>query len=184
MTPFLETEHLILRAFEPGDVDNLLSLDSDPEVMRYLTDGKSSDYDTIRGVTLPRFLECNRQYPGFGYWAALEKPRGEFIGWFHFRPFDEPVEIELGYRLVKAAWGKGYGTEGARALIRKGFREQGVERVRAKTLAANRASRRVLEKAGLRFESEFIEVQFPGADQRAVWYALDRAGFEQDQSRH
>lgn len=61
-----------------------------------------------------------------------------------------PNEVELGYRLHKAAWGKGYATEGSRALIDKGFAEHGVERVAAFMMVVNVASRRVMEKAGLR----------------------------------
>jgi len=58
-------------------------------------------------------------------------------------------ETELGYRLRRSAWGKGYGTEGSRALIRAGFIEHGVERVVAETMVVHTASRRVMEKAGL-----------------------------------
>src|SRR5947209_20555810 len=61
----------------------------------------------------------------------------------------DPNDVALGYRLRKAAWGHGYATEGARALIRKGFTELGVQRVFATTYQDNRASRRVMEKSGL-----------------------------------
>lgn len=76
---------------------------------------------------------------------------GEFIGWFHLRPLpgsplDEP---ELGYRLRREAWDKGYGTEGSRALIQKGFVDLGVQRVVASTYQDNLASRRVMEKSGM-----------------------------------
>ena len=83
----------------------------------------------------------------------IEKSTADFLGWFHFRPgkgapVDEP---DLGYRLRKSAWGKGYATEGSRALIEKGFTELGVRRVVASTMAVNTRSRRVMEKAGLIF---------------------------------
>src|SRR5947209_20105481 len=62
----------------------------------------------------------------------------------------DPNDVALGYRLRRAVWGQGYATEGARALIRKGFTELGVQRVFATTYQDNLASRRVMEKAGLK----------------------------------
>jgi len=100
---------------------------------------------------LPRFLDYYERFAGFGFWAAIEKATGDFLGWFHFRPPEGagPEVAELGYRLRKSAWGKGYATEASRALIRKGFTELGVQRVVASTYQDNLASRRVMEKAGL-----------------------------------
>ena len=76
------------------------------------------------------FLGYCQQFEGYGFWAALEKAAGEFLGRFHFRPREEagPDEAELGYRLRKSAWGRGYATEGSRALISKGFTEFGAQR--------------------------------------------------------
>ncbi len=76
-----------------------------------------------------------------------------------------PDEVELGYRLRKSAWGKGYATEGSRALIRKGFGELGVRRMVAETMAVHGASRRVMEKAGLALVRTFHQEwsnQIPG----------------------
>jgi RimJ/RimL family protein N-acetyltransferase len=148
---FLETERLLLRRFTMADADTLFDLDSDPEVMRYLNGGTPTPRDLIESEILPRFLSYYERYIGFGYWAAIEKSTGEFLGWFSFRPSEEgsPDEVALGYRLRKAAWGKGYATEASRALIRKGFTELGVQRVVAETYGENIASRRVMEKSGL-----------------------------------
>ena len=85
---------------------------------------------------------------------------------------DEP---ELGYRLRRSAWGKGYATEGSRALIRKGFTELGVRRVVAETMAVNTASRRVMEKAGLTLVRTFHQEwpdRIPGDEHGDVEYAL------------
>jgi RimJ/RimL family protein N-acetyltransferase len=110
--------------------------------------------------TMPRFLATYDQYKHFGFWAAIEKTSGAFMGWFHFRPYREnPEETELGYRLKKAYWGQGFATEGSEALIKKGFREVGVTKVVATTMSANVRSRRVMEKIGLRFECEYV---YPG----------------------
>ncbi len=152
MQVYLETEHLMLRWFTVEDVDNLFDLDNDPEVMRYLSGGNHTPRELIQNDILPEFMRSYEQFPGFGVWAATGKASGEFLGWFGFRPddADRPNDVVLGYRLRRAVWGRGYATEGARALIHKGFTELGVQRVFATTYQDNLASRRVMEKVGLR----------------------------------
>ena len=171
MQIFLETARLLLRQFTLDDVDNLLALDSDVEVRRYLDMPATSTRESIAEHTLPRFMACYAQYDGYGFWAAIEKSSHVFLGWSHFRPAaDAPEEIELGYRLQRLAWGKGYATEGAQALIHKGFLGLGVPRVVATALAANVTSIRVMEKAGLTLEKRYW---YKGT-LAAVKYALDR----------
>src|SRR5256885_13740549 len=116
MDIFLETERLILRRFTPDDVDNLVELDSDPDVMRFINGGRPTARARIVDEFLPAFLSYYERYAGFGFWAAIEKSSGAFVGWFHFRPAPESPEgeVELGYRLRKSVWGKGYATEGSR----------------------------------------------------------------------
>ena len=187
MKIFLETERLWLRQFTEDDVDNLVDLDSDPDVMRYINGGRPTPRDEIRNDYLPAFFRYYERFEGYGFWAAMEKTTGEFLGWFHFRPakdasLDEP---ELGYRLRKSAWGKGYGTEGSRVLIQKGFTELGVRRVVATTMTVNTASRRVMEKAGLRFVRTFYQEwpdRIEGEEHGDVEYALTRAEWEQQEA--
>src|SRR5215471_6561400 len=157
MQVFLETERLVLRRFTMADADDLVNLDADPDVMRYVTGGVPTFRDEIENEVLPAFLGYYQRYKGFGFWAAVEKTTGEFLGWFHFRPRQDadPGEVELGYRLRKSAWGKGYATEGSRALICTGFTEFGVQRVVAAAMAVNMASRRVMEKSGLKLVRTF-----------------------------
>jgi RimJ/RimL family protein N-acetyltransferase len=128
MHVFLETDRLVLRRFTEADVDNLVDLDSDPEVMRYLTGGRATPREVVQNEVLPRLLSYHERFGGYGFWAAIEKSSGEFLGWFHFRPPLKGAragEIELGYRLRRSAWGKGYATEGSRALIHKGSPSSG-----------------------------------------------------------
>ena len=182
MRVLLETERLVLRRFTEADVDYLCDLDGDPEVMRFVTGGEPTPRDKIRDDTLPRFLRAYERFEGFGVWAAIERATGEFVGWFEFYPPEGrgPEEAELGYRLRRSAWGKGYATEGSRALIQKGFTELGVRRVVAKTMAVNAASRRVMEKAGLTYVRTFHQ-QWPqrieGHEHGDVEYALTKADF-------
>jgi RimJ/RimL family protein N-acetyltransferase len=181
---FLETERLVLRRFTEDDVDNLVELDSDPDVMHFITGGRPTPRDEIEGDILPAFLDYYERFAGYGFWAALERSSGRFVGWFHLRPGKaaQPDEVELGYRLHRSAWGKGYATEGSRALIDKGFAELGVQRVVAFTMVVNVASRRVMEKAGLRFVRTFHEpwpYYIEGEEQGDVEYALSRSEWEQ-----
>jgi RimJ/RimL family protein N-acetyltransferase len=183
MRVFLETERMVLRRFTEADVDDLFALDSDPEVMRFINSGKPTPRDMIQNDVLPRFLDYYERFAGYGFWAAIEKSTDEFLGWFHFRPEEggSPDEAELGYRLRKSAWGKGYATEGSRAMIQKGFTEFGVQRVFATTMTVNIASRRVMEKAGLRFVRTFHQswpYPIEGTELGDVEYALSKAEWE------
>jgi RimJ/RimL family protein N-acetyltransferase len=183
---FLETERLTLRRFAASDLDNLVALDGDPEVMQFITGGRTTSREELETDFLPAFLSYYDRFDGYGFWAAIEKSSGEFLGWFHFRPApDAPEdEPELGYRLRKTAWGKGYATEGSRALIHKGFTEFGVRRVTAYTMSVNKASRNVMEKSGLSFVRTFYQ-DWPdvieGAEHGDVEYALTRAEWDQAQ---
>ena len=177
---FLETERLVLRRFTGDDVDHLVALDGDPAVMHFITGGRATSREEIENDVLPAFLRYYERFAGYGFWAAIEKATGEFLGWFHFRPKEgsPPDEVELGYRLRKSAWGKGYGTEGSRALVCKGFTELGVQRVVAETMAVNAASRRVMEKAGLTLVRTFHQAwpdPIPGDEHGDVEYALTKA---------
>ncbi|MGN6758787.1 MAG: GNAT family N-acetyltransferase [Thermomicrobiales bacterium] len=197
MQIYLETERLLLRRFTPADVENLVELDSDPAVMRYLNGGVPTPRDIIERDILPRFLASYDEMGEFGRWAAIEKATGEFLGWFSFRSHDDAHldDVELGYRLRQASWGRGYATEGAQALIRRGFTDLGVRRVYATTYQDNRASRWVMEKVGLTFVRAYRptpdEVAAVGTFQPAaadVWdgdeveYALEKSAWERHEA--
>jgi len=183
MKVFLETERLVLRQFTLDDVDNLVELDSDPGVMHFITGGRATPREEIENDLLPWFLHYYEQGGRYGFWAAIEKSTGKFLGWFHFRPADSRPsdEPELGYRLRRSAWGRGYATEGSRALIRKGFTELGVARVVANAMAVHTASRRVMEKSGLTLVRTFHQEwpdRIPGDEHGDVEYVLTRADWE------
>ncbi|HEY0638595.1 MAG TPA: GNAT family N-acetyltransferase [Pseudonocardiaceae bacterium] len=184
----LTTERLLLRPFtaSPADVDLLVDLDSDPEVMRFLTGGVPTPRAEVAERVLPRMLAVGERRPGYGFWAAHERDGGAFAGWFTLRPHHErgTSDVELGYRLRRAVWGRGYATEMGRALLREAFEVLGTPRVYAETMAVNVRSRRVLARLGLRFVRTFhFDWPHPiaGAEHGEVEYALtraDRAGAE------
>jgi RimJ/RimL family protein N-acetyltransferase len=177
MRIFLETERLLLRYAVAADADDLLRLNSDPQVIRYLT-ARPATRASIETEVLPRLMVgADGRDPRI--WIAIEKPSNAFIGGFALEPSDDgPAdEGELGYRLLPAAWGKGLATEGARALIAKGFNDLGLKRVWGETMAVNLGSRRVMEKAGLNYVRTFhLEWEDPleGVEQGEVEYALTR----------
>src|SRR6202042_3112514 len=123
MPAFLETDRLVLRQFTVADVDNLVELDSDPEVMRFVTGGRPTPRDEIVTDFLPAFLGYYERFAGYGFWAAIEKSTGDFLGWFHFRPPEGGAagDVELGYRLRRCARGAGNCPAGARPPIRQGL---------------------------------------------------------------
>lgn len=187
MDVFLETDRLVLRRFTAADLDNLVELDSDPDVMRYITGGRPTPREQVRDEVLPAFLAYYERFADYGFWAAVDKATGQFLGWFHLRPPEgaNPDEPELGYRLLRSAWGKGYATEGSRALIRKAFTELGARRVYAETMAVNRGSWRVMEKAGMRLVRTFRQPwldRIEGDEHGDVEYALTRAEWHQQEA--
>ena len=164
---FLETPRLILRRFTEEDVDLLVALDSDPDVMLYINGGVASSREAIAQNFLPYVMSYYERYEHLGFWAIVEKQSQEFIGWIFLRPevdfellqqlnLAEKDAIELGYRIRKQSWGKGYTTEAATALIDRSFSESAIAKIVAWALVANKASTRVMEKAGLKLEREHL----------------------------
>lgn len=176
----LETDHLVLRRFTTEDVDLLVALDADPAVVRYVTGGAATPRQEVELEWIPAFLAGYQRGDGYGFWAAEEKPARSFVGWFHLRPAEGAArdEPELGYRLARAAWGRGLASEGARALVAYAFVDLGASRVIAQCLAVHVASRRVMEKSGLRLVRAFHEdwpVRIDGDELGDVEYVVTQA---------
>jgi RimJ/RimL family protein N-acetyltransferase len=182
MDILLETARLRLRRFSADDVDRLVELDSDPEVMRYITFGAPTPRQSYVDTYLPRWVEIYARQPGCGYFAAERRDTGAFIGWFHLR--DDRLEadyLELGYRLRRDAWGRGYATEGGRALVGHAFDTVGAGQLSARTLERNLASQRVMQKCGFRFAGRFeypedVMAGRTAEERAAVKYVLTRSG--------
>ena len=144
----LLTERLALRELNAGDVGALYQMHSDPRVMRYIGDGSVATRAST-DAWAARWMAYYGTYPGLGLWPAEARTSGVVIGWFCLIYVPGTVEIEVGYRLAPEAWGRGYATEGARAVVDYGFRKLGLERIIGLTHPDNVASQRVLAKAGL-----------------------------------
>jgi RimJ/RimL family protein N-acetyltransferase len=182
---YLETERLVLRRFTDSDPDAelLFELDSDPEVMRYIgpfgLPNPDAYRERIRTVWLAQYT-----HPGRGCLAAFEKATGQFVGWFFVRPapdykfareagWTRSTDLELGYRLRRAAWGRGLATEASAVLVAGALADPDVTAVVAAALGTNRASWRVMEKIGMHHVRNF---SIAGFDDPLVMYAICRAG--------
>jgi RimJ/RimL family protein N-acetyltransferase len=163
----IETERLILRRFTPDDVEELLALRTDPEVRRYLG-------DQSRERVEQRLLYYISHYEphGFGVWGVVSKATGALIGWCGLLFLDGTDEVEVGYGVAREYWGQGLMTEAARASLRYGFERAGLKRIVAIAIPENTASRRVMEKLGMRYEKE---ARF--YDHDVVYYAISRDEF-------
>ena len=136
----------------------------------------------------PLRIAAARQVPGLGFWAGFAA--GEFVGWWILQPPhgpDQPKvagEADLGYRLMRRHWRRGYASEGARELIRYGFDDLGLNRIFAQTMAANTAARATMSAAGLSHVRAFISGPYddlvPGAEQGEVEYEITRSTWQRN----
>lgn len=146
--PWLQTLRLDLREFMPEDVEEVVRLDGDRRVMRFVGGGRAHTRDETLAI-YPRAMRYSRLYADLGIWRASRRDTGDFIGWFSLKYAGKSSDIEIGYRLVPEAWGVGYATEGAAALRDYGFDDVGLSRIIGVTHPGNRASQRVLARIGM-----------------------------------
>ena len=146
----LETPRLRLVPWHHEDWHELRPIARDPEVMRYISEGQPLPDEQVQEFVsrqVRHFAERN-----FCMWKLLAKPAWEFIGFCGLQPLDGTPEIEIGWWLARAWWGKGLATEAAREALRDGFERAGLARIVAVARAENRASIRIMEKLGMSFE--------------------------------
>jgi ribosomal-protein-alanine N-acetyltransferase len=172
---WFETDRLLLRPYGPADVDTLAPIFRDPDVRRYLFDNAVMPREWVEQEVAAN----ERLFAERGYGVALlyrrdvsqpsDSPSDAPIGFAGFRNFFEPPELQLLYGLLPEAWGKGYATEVAHALVQRAFDQLGFDQVVGVTDPPNHASMRVMERAGLRF----LE-QVRRDDKEAVYYRVRR----------
>lgn len=143
----LRTERLILRAWTDADLEPFAAMNADPAVMEHFPaalDRAGSDATAAR-------IRAHFERHGYGLWAVEVQGGAPFIGFtgLQVTPFREEW-IEIGWRLARAHWGRGYATEAARAALAFAFDALGLAEVVSMTVPANARSRSVMEKLGLR----------------------------------
>jgi RimJ/RimL family protein N-acetyltransferase len=163
----LETARLRLRRFTLDDVDDMYRINCDPEVVRYTHDGGTLTREEVERRIREDVLGDYRKH-GYGRWAVIHKPDGKVIGFAGLKYLDELKETDLGYRFARTYWGMGIATEAAQAVVDFGFRQLDMGRIIGLTLPENRASIRVLEKVGMKFEKT---ITIDGI--QAAYYAMN-----------
>jgi len=146
----LLTARLLIRSFVPDDVAALSMLYGDPRVMRYVGIGVPLTPDETRDA-LERIMRDEQRH-GFAAWAVTRRGADDLIGEAGLQLLEGGREVELTYLFSPAAWGKGYASEAAAAVLDYGFTELGLSRVVAVAYPANAASLAVLRKLGMRSE--------------------------------
>ena len=139
-----------MRQFEDADVDAIAALRGDALFMRFIKPVES------RGETASWIKMVSRYWDtdNFGFWAVILKETGAVIGWSGTWVLRETKEPEIGFAVASRFWGKGIGTEAAAFALKYTFENRRAERAVALTMRENAASRRVMEKLGMRFEDE------------------------------
>ncbi len=158
MKIFAETERLILRELVAADEEGLFAVDSDPDVNTYLGNNPVKNIQQTKDII--QFIRNQYIENGIGRWAMIEKNTHNFIGWTGLKLVKELTNnhnnyYDLGYRLNKNYWGKGFATEAAKASVDYGINQLNLKDIYAIADMNNIASKKVLEKVGLKFIETF-----------------------------
>jgi RimJ/RimL family protein N-acetyltransferase len=140
----IETQRLLLRPIELGDLDEFVALHADPEVTEFI---RPLDRDAAEERL--RRNEDEWLERGHGLLAVLERENGSFLGRCGLKHWPQFEETELGWALRRDAWGRGYATEAGRACIEWGFSEFDMPYLTAMIGPRNIRSVRVAERLGL-----------------------------------
>lgn len=157
----VDTERLQLRPLADGDVEALVELDGFAEIQAAV-----DPFAEHIPADLVARSEYERRLVGrAGFYGAVDRASGRLVGWFQLEDaHGHGSELELGYRLRPDVWGRGFATEGARALVASALTRDGLLRVYAHALVANPGSIRVMEKVGLTYTGPWEYRGLPGAE--------------------
>jgi RimJ/RimL family protein N-acetyltransferase len=179
----MQTARITLVPLADHHLEWEVELDSDPEVMRYLSGQASTREDVEAGHA--RRMAAAEKVDGLGFWVGLVDD--EFVGWWTLQPAhgpdqpDDPRVADLGYRLLQRHWRKGLASEGARELVRYGFDDVGLDRIIAQTITVNAGSRAVMERIGLTYVRTFptsTTAPVEGLEEGELEYEMTREQWE------
>lgn len=178
--PEIETARLLLRMFNPSDLDDLSRIYADEDVMKYLSGHPLTRQETADWLSY--FLEGWESY-GFGWWAAVLKERGELIGHCGLQFIHTTPEVEVTYGLAKSYWRMGLASEAARACLRYGFEQLKLERIYALADPGNVGSHRVMQRVGMAYDkTAYYKDNLYEGD--LVSYAMSRDQYRRDASQY
>ena len=171
----LETDRLILRDLQESDLQALIALNQDPEVMQYFP----KPYSQAESLRLYQGIQDEVEAYGYSLWAVEEKSSQEFIGLVGLHHsglqiFAGKEAVEIGWRLRKEFWNRGYATEAAQACLDFAFQQAGLSEVYSFTSLLNLPSQKVMQKLGMEFVKEFDNEKAPADSQlyRHVLYRI------------
>ncbi len=170
-----DTDRLTYGLLTKDDAGLLFELNRDAKVMRYINGGHALTMQEIEDVHVPRMLSFRDENRGWGMWRINEKPGGGFVGVIVIRPMNffssapEPDNLEIGWRLKKEYWGKGYATEAARHFIDIFLAVASVDKITALAIEANRASIKIMTNIGMTYVNTGIH-RDPLGDEEVVFY--------------
>lgn len=173
MKIFAETDRILLREIVMDDAVAIFEMDADPEVHRYL--GNSPIESMDEAVAYILFVRKQYEELGIGRWAIVDRENGEFLGWGGMKFRTDKVNgyqnyYDVGYRLLRKHWGKGYATESARASIDYGFSRMEMPSIYAMAHVENLASIHALQKSGLKITGQVVE-----NDILCHWFEINKA---------
>ena len=170
----IETERLILRDLRLTDLEGMFALDSDPEVHTYLGNKPVKTIDESKKILESVLTQYKER--GIGRFAVIEKSSGDFVGWSGLRLNTEynmngyTKYYDVGYRLIKQYWGKGYATESGKASVEYAFNNMKLPEIFATTELGNLASHNALLKIGLHYVEDFY---FEQEQVILRWYKME-----------
>lgn len=176
----IETDRLILRELRESDAADFFEMDSNPDVHRYLGNKPITSMEQA----LAPIHAIRQQYDdnGIGRWATIEKSSGKFTGWSGLKFIKEDNGRtnfhDVGYRFMPQYWGKGYATESALAALQYGFEILNLETIIGTAHEENIASRKALERCGLKFVEQFM-----WNDIKCDWLEITKADWERKNSK-
>ena len=152
--PSLETARLELHPWQRHDIDALHSLWTDPGVRRWLWDDEIISREQAEAAVLESIRNADEH--GVGMWCVRMRGQEELAGFCGFRFIEDTRSVELMFGFAPAYWGRGLATEASRAALVYAFAAGALPVVYGRTDAPNRASARLLERLGMRFDREIL----------------------------
>jgi len=159
------------------DSELLYKLDQDPQVMKYINNGKLTSKQDIEQIYMTRMESYTNRDKGWGIWKVSVKEKNEFIGWILIRPMDffsdapEFDNLEIGWRFRRDSWGRGYATEAASHIKQALFSKKSLKKMTAIAIEENSASINIMKKLGMKFVKKDIH-RDPLGDQLVVFYQM------------
>ena len=169
MTQITQSERLYIREFSISDAENMYSLNLDPEVIKYTGD---SHFNSITDAE--NFIKNYSHYKkyGFGRWVLINRENNNFIGWCGIKFTPDKNEVDLGFRILKSNWNRGYATEASIAVLKIAFNKFNLDTIVGRTNSKNIASIRTLEKLGFTYKNE---IDFDG--EKGCQYEIHKTEF-------